>query len=226
MGNLFSYSLTMKNFVNDIKDNGEEYIAQIIIKPKDWLEFDFTYDLLSYYETYHFLKIRKPNKAYIIRLEDNTFQYIFTNSDNLEKYYTAKLSTYLNNITLQLYAEYFIHEDKWKQNGPEYYVDENFMNYNYPYINNNDDSLIHNTDYLKYTAFYNSAVLNFVLKWDFINNSSLYLLYSTNKAVNGKKLNSLKSLANFSEKDINGGTVAEIYYDNSFFIKFEFYFNH
>tara|TARA_Y100000590_G_C15742941_1_gene1020930 strand:+ start:3112 stop:5667 length:2556 start_codon:yes stop_codon:yes gene_type:complete len=222
---LFSYMLIMKKFINQIKDEGQEYIVQLKWNPINWVELDFTYDLLSYYETYHFLKIRNPNKVNIIRSYDNTFQYIFTNSDNIEEYYTAKLSTYIDNFTFQLYTEYFVHKDQWKKNGNQYYVDENFINYNFPNINTGE-SLIGDKDYLLYTAYYTSGVLNFALKWDFLDNSSLYFLYSINKIVNGEELNSLKSLLNFKHNDINNESLAEIYYDNSFFIKCEFYFNY
>ena len=49
-----SYLFVMKDFLNDIDDKGEEYIAQFKLKPNNWIELDFSYNMLSYYETYQF----------------------------------------------------------------------------------------------------------------------------------------------------------------------------
>ncbi len=232
ISDLLEYSISMKKFINDIEDKGQEYIAEVALKPNHWLEIDFTYDLLSYYETYHFLKISQPagshyiptNKIFNDNIRLDEFQYIFTNSNNKEIYYTAQLAASTNNFTFKLYAEYFVHEDLWVENSNQYYVDQNFINYNFPTVDETN-SLIEDNDYLLYTAFYSSAVANFVFKWDFNNNSNIYLLYSLNKGVNGNKINSLKELIRFKESDININSPSEIYYDNSLFIKCEFYFN-
>ena len=238
---LFSYSLIIKDFINDIDDKGEEYIAEFKVKPNNWIELDFSYDMLSYYETYHFLKIRQPisslppqpvdspiSENNNLRNED-PYQYVFTNSNNLETYYTAQLSTYFNKVTLQFYLEYFIHEDTWKsqdEGGNEYTVDNDFINYNFPIINGGLPLINSEQDNLLYNALYSSAIMNLVLKWKFLQNSNLYFVYSLNKAVNGEKFNGIKDLINFQTEDIDPNTMSEIFYDSSIFIKCELYFNH
>ena len=235
------YSLSFKAFKNDINDEGEEYLAHIILKPKKWMELALSYDLLEYYETYHFLKIREPpisnaqppgpiwvynQSINHLRLDENPYQYIFTNSNNRQVVYTAQLSSYINNVTLKLYTEYFVHKNMWNDSSNQYYVDEDFINYSYPYINepNVNDELVADDDKILYNALYSSAVANFVIKWKFFNNSNLYFLYSLNKAVNGIEINTIKELIEF-KNDLSDNNIAEILYDKSLFIKCEFYFN-
>ena len=95
------------------------------------------------FETYHFLKLRLPEiggsscggicgggiegLVYSQRTIENPFQYVFTNSDNKEVSYTAQLSSYINNVTIQLYTEYFLYENIWDNSNKYYIVDENFI---------------------------------------------------------------------------------------------------
>ena len=235
------YSLSIKNASNKINDKGKQYVAQILLKPKNWLELDLTYDRSKYFETYHFLKLRLPeiggsscggicggtneDLVYSQRTIDNPFQYVFTNSNNKEVSYIAQLSSYINNVTIQLYAEYFLYENIWDNSNKYYIVDENFNNYNYPELYSGEDQLVEENDKFLYTSLYSSAVANFVIKWNFMNNSNLYFLYSINKSIYGVEMNSLKELLDFQHGNINENSIGDILYDKSLFVKCEFYFN-
>ena len=235
------YSLLVKNSSNKIDDKGKQYIAQILLKPKNWIQLDLSYDRSTYFETYHFLKLRlseiggsscggicgggTEGLVYSQRTIENPFQYVFTNSDNKEVSYTAQFSSYLNNVTIQLYAEYFSYENIWNNSNEYYIVDENFENYNYPEFYTGQDQLVEEDDKFLYTSLYSSAVANFVIKWNFMNNSNLYFLYSINKSIYGIEINSLKELLDFKHENISQNSIGDILYDKSLFIKCEFYFN-
>ena len=226
-----SYILTLNSFKNNLNDTGNEYILEFIYKPTSWVELNFSYESLKYYETYHFLKIRQlpngininPIISYDLR---DSYQYLFTNSNNKEIYYTSSISTYLDKITLQLYSEYFIYENRWIEDGNIYKIDEFDENYIYPILINSESlGLIdYNTDKILYSAYYSSINLNFVLQWKFLRNSNIYFLYSFNKGINGQRFSNLFDLISFDRNDINADMIAELFYDNSFFIKYELYF--
>ena len=80
-------------------------------------------------------------------------------------------------------------------------------------------------DEIIYTSKYTSSSLNFVIKSESIKNSSIYFVYSINKGVNGKVINNFREFIDF---DINTDLVEEekneIYYDHSFFIKYNYWF--
>ena len=68
---------------------------------------------------------------------------------------------------------------------------------------------------------YTSMVMNFVMKARTSDNSNLHFVYSVSKGVNGRIFNNAPDLLNFESDDISHQK-AEIYYDNSFFIKYDF----
>ena len=80
-------------------------------------------------------------------------------------------------------------------------------------------------DEIIYTSKYTSSSLNFVVKTESIKNSSIYFVYSINKGVNGKIFNNFRDFFDF---DISLGSISdvksEIYYDHSFFIKYDYWF--
>ena len=223
-----SYTTNIKSFKNNINDKGNNYVFDINYNVNNWIELNFSYDLMEYYETYHFLKIRQLpnginfNSTAFINTRDE-YQYLFTNSNNKEIYYTSKISSYLDKLTLQLYSEYYLYQNNWNENGNVYKISVNDENYTYPNpVNTESTSLIdYDVDKILYSAFYSSINLNFVIQWNFLENSNIYFLYRLNKGVNGKKFNNPMDLINFNKNDINDSSIAEIFYDSSLFIKYE-----
>ena len=80
---------------NHLKDDGQWYSINTSITPNDWFEFNITYDELSYYRTFHFLKIKIlgdsgdtdnqiSDRSFIDR-DDQEYQFLFVNSRNKEK---------------------------------------------------------------------------------------------------------------------------------------------
>jgi hypothetical protein len=225
--NDFSYEILIEKFTNDLHDNGIGYNLGLIYHLNNWMDISFSYNKLLYDETYHFLKIRQLpsgiNSFNIYNEASRTgYEYLFTNSINKEIYYTAQISAYLDEIILQVYSEYFIYENDWTQGGQFYKIGEDDDDYIYPMTTSSNDDL--DKDKILYNAKYSSINLNFVLKWNFINNSNIFFIYSLNKSVNGKIFSNPRDLIEFSI-DEDYSWHPEIFYDNSLFIKCEFYFN-
>ena len=225
----FSYSLNLKSFKNNLNDEGKNYIFDINYSFNSWIEFDFSYDRMNYYETYHFLKIRQLPSG--INFNNITFQnfrddyqYLFINSYNKEFYYTLRLSSYLDKCIIKLYSEYYVYNNSWGENDNIYQISKTDDNYIYPNpVNVEFASLIdYNTDKILYSAYYTSINFNFVLQFDFLENSNIYFLYRLNKGVNGKMFSNPKELLEFDKTDIGIESPAEIYHDHSFFLKYEF----
>ena len=231
---LFSYLININNFKNNIDDKGKSILIDFEFKPLSWIDINFTYDRLDYYETYHFLKIRQlpsginsSNNFYQNNLRD-TYSYLFINSDNLELYYTTQLSAYVNDyLSFQLYGEYFIHEDNWNDESNLFEIQQIDNDFTYPNpITGLNSTLINfNNDKIKYSSLYNSVMVNFVTKWDYNNSSRIYFVYSLSKAVNGKIFNNFIDLIDYDNNLNDLDEVSpEIYFNQSLSFKVEFYF--
>ena len=139
--NDISYMFEVKFFENEIKDKGNQLLLGLNIKPNDWMEINIDYDDLSYYNTYHFLKIRQlPGGINLFNdvlnnIRDD-YQYLFINSHNKEYYYTMKISSYLKKCILQLYSEYYVYSNKWGENDNIYQISKLDANYTYPNLVN------------------------------------------------------------------------------------------
>ena len=77
-------------------------------------------------------------------------------------------------------------------------------------------------DKIIYISRYSSLVTNFVIKAEFNNHANIHFVYSLAKGVNGKIFNNPKDLLNFDDENITNDDMAEIFYDSSFFIKYDF----
>ena len=188
---------------------------------------------MDYYETYHFLKIRQLPSG--INVLNNNYQnshrdsysYLFINSNNLELYYTTQVSAYFSdNLSFQLYGEYFVHEDKWGQNSSLYEIQQTDVDFIYPNLISGLSSELINfdTDKIKYSSLYNSVMFNFVTKWNFNKSSSIYFVYSLNKGVNGKIFNNFIDLIKFNNVIDLDDTDSEVFYNRTGSIKIELYF--
>ena len=230
---IFSYSINLNKFKNNIDDKGNSILIDLEFKPLAWIDVNFTYDRLDYYETYHFLKIRQLPSGinvlnnYYQNSHRDSYSYLFINSNNLEFYYTTQVSAYFSdNLSFQLYGEYFVHEDKWGQNSSLYEIQQTDDDFVYPNLISGLSSELINfdTDKIKYSSLYNSVMFNFVTKWNFNKSSSIYFVYSLSKGVNGKIFNNFMDLIKFNNSSNLYGSYPEVFYHHSGSIKVELYF--
>ena len=94
----------------------------------------------------------------------------------------------------------------------------------YP-IYDGDIMLNEEEDGIIYISDYSSVIANFVIKAKLFSNSNLHFVYSYDKGINGKSFNNPFDVLNFNVDDINQDNLAEVFYDHSFFIKFDILFN-
>ena len=230
---IFSYSINLNKFKNNIDDKGNSILIDLEFKPLAWIDVNFTYDRLDYYETYHFLKIRQLPSGinvlnnYYQNSHRDSYSYLFINSNNLELYYTTQISAYFNdNLSFQLYGEYFIHKDEWDENSSLYEIQQTDDDFIYPNLISglNSELINFDTDKIKYSSLYNSVMFNFVTKWNFNKSSSIYFVYSLNKGVNGKILNNFIDLIKFNNEIDLGDIDSEVFYNYTGSIKVELYF--
>jgi len=230
---ILSFSMMIDYFKNSLNDDGEWYVINASIKPNDWINIKFSYDDLSYYKTYHFLKIKilgdsgdtdtQPSDKFYDNREDESYQFLFVNSNNSENAYTIKVSTYFNkNLSLQFFGQYFKYENNWLN---QYYKFSNLSeDFSYPieypdYIPSNSIE----SDELLYSAKYSSFKINMILSWEYKENHIITLGYNLNKDINGILFKNSKYLMDYKANRISiDGSNPEVWYDNTFFIKYDF----
>lgn len=224
--NDFSFSFLYGYFNNELKDKSNEYIISTSYKPNPWLNIDLSYNYNTSNEKYHFLMTReKPhfgetprifNSEYFTVDEDSR-EYLFTSSLNKQKSLTFNSSTYIkNNISLELYVEYFSNRSIFGN-----YTSKLESDFSYPEGEFNY-TLPMNEINLKYRAKYTSATVNYVFKWEYKQNSNIYLVYSYYKEINGKNLSGILDVLDYANSD---NELTEIFSDKSFFLKWDYWFD-
>ena len=209
--------------VSSLDDRGNSYMINTLFKINEKLSLDFYYDISENFETYHFLKYKKVPVLEVSNQFDNRLYFI--ESDNLEETYTIRLSSYINTIlSVQLYYEYYKYINDWDTATNQVYQSTGQNNYNYPLAIPSSNQ-ISDQDKIFYYSNYNASSLNFVIKASNFNNSNIYFVYSLNKHVNGIEFDNIGDFMSFGNDDIKNGMLAEIYYDQSFFIKYDFLFD-
>jgi len=221
--NQWSLIYSLEYFSNTINDYGGGYSLNILYEPVDWIFIDIGYELDSYYDKYHFLKIQPytnipdPEFDNIIRItpiED----YYFSNSKIFERGISILLSSYIsNNFSIKAYSRYFTYNNDYPN---QYnYLDEN---YQYPYgltdpITNEQKE----SDMLLYSSKFTSFEFNWIFEYKLNREVNFYFIYSFFKGISGKNFNDFNNFMQYSS-NADDGTKFEYYYDQSFFIKLDF----
>ena len=184
---------------------------------------EISFEELNQFSKYHFLKIKSLSDgcAGICSNHRDVYDYLFINSDNKEKYLTFSLSSFLSkNVSLQFYSEFYRYFNDWNQNNQLYKITDNNS---YP-AEDNSITLNFQEDKIIYVSQYSSIVSNFVVKAEFNNQANIHFVYSLSKGINGRLFDNPKDILDFKDEDITNDDMAEIFYDSSFFIKYDFAF--
>ena len=235
--NRIIFSTMFNYFKNELNDDGKAYSISTRFKPSDKIDMELSYYDLSYYKTYNFLKIRMiplgnehDIHTHINDIEPSEsrddFQYLFTNSNNVEQVYSFKIVSFINkNISMQYFAEYFIHDNAWI--GKKYYInsDNPAENYIYPIEDLNGDIILNDDDKLLYSAKYSSLLSRIIFNWKFSKKYKLSFGYIYNKEINGKVFDEFKDIIDFKSTEIDNNNKAELFFNQTFFIKCEFGLN-
>jgi len=224
--NRINYSLSMDYFKDNFDNKGNNYFisSKYIINEK--IEMEISYEVFNQFSKYHFLKIKSLSDGCggICSNHRSNYDYLFINSDNKEKYLTLRLSTHLSkNVSLQFYSEFYRYFNDWDENSQLYKIDEETGYNSYPTEVNNIDLNIQE-DKIIYISRYSSLIANFVIKAEFDNQANIHFVYSLSKGINGEIFNNPDDILDFDNNDISNDNMAEIFYDSSFFIKYDFIF--
>ena len=226
-----SFTVMWNYFINDIKDDGRAKEVALRFKPTDKLDFGFSFYDLSFYKTYYFLKIRMipAGNDHIIHnfsipsnqlSSRNDYEYLFTNSNNKQKVYSFNMLGHIkNNFSIQIFVEYFMHNDNWI--GNNYSIKSNNQS-NFIFPEEDNSFALDDDDRLLYLSKYTSLLSNINFNWEITDNAKIVFGYIYNKQINGLILNKLKDLLAFKASHIDGSNKAELFFDETFFIKYEF----
>ena len=214
----YSFNASLNLFKNKFNDKGFSYTISSIIRPFTWFNLDMSYNIDLNNEKYHFLKVRKLSNSGI-REEEILYQ--FTKSNNLEKYISSRASVFFNDkISLQLYLEYYKNKNNVSEDVDDLSILRQENNLSYP-IYSNALTLDENYNIL-YRTNYSSFTSNIVFKWEYNPSSILYVVYSIYKDVSGINFENFVDLINY---EFNESDNAEIFFDKSFYIKIDYWFD-
>ena len=223
-----SYSIGFEYFVDNFNDYGKRLIFNDKYKINDRIEVEFAYDNAKQFKKFQFLKIKEIESggsggANSQHMNNNVYDYLFVSSNNEEKTFSLQISSqYTKNVTIQFYYEFYKYLNDW--NSDKVYKMDLSNPDLYP-IYDGDIMLNEEEDGIIYISDYSSVIANFVIKAKLFSNSNLHFVYSYDKGINGKSFNNPFDVLNFNADDINQDNLAEVFYDHSFFIKFDILFN-
>jgi len=170
--------------------------------------------------------------------------YIFSNTNGWENRYSISFEKYFNqDISLQIYSEYFIHYNKfgeyreWSSQG-DALVESDFISgsIEFPPLYTDGalapDTIMVNGEieteqylnpnyYVGFYPRYSSINFNLSFKWEYDTNSDFYIVFRVSKSINGKIFKSLNDFLMYSGKD----DWTEKYFNNSIYVKFNHWFD-
>jgi len=227
-----SFSTMWNYFVNDINDDGKAKQFSVRFKPTDKLDFGLSFYDLSFYKTYYFLKIRMipTGNDHIIHnfnnlnnqlTSRNDFEYLFTNSNNTERIYSFNMSGHVrNNFSINFFVEYFIHNDNWI--GDKYSINTSNQSSDFIFPQEDNSITLNDDDKLLYLSKYTSLISNINFKWEIDGNMRIIFGYIYSKQINGLDIDKFSDLIDFKASEITNSNKAELFFDETFFIKYEF----
>ena len=232
-------SLASSTSINN--DELLESMIQISSKFGDSYFLKLGFEQASFNSSFDFLECVEDDQ------DENVNHYIFSNTSGWNNRYAISFEKYFNKeMSLQIYSEYFIHYNKFG-NYREWSSQENslieseFINGDgtveflplytigslEPETSTTYDGEIETQQYLNpnyYVGFYprySSINFNLSFKWEYNNNSDLYIVFRVSKSVNGKIFNNLNDFLMYT----GSNDWTEKYFDNSIYIKLNHWFD-
>lgn len=238
--NLFSTRFEYGIGRNELSDFGSNIYSNLNFSPNENLKVSFDYYNGYSSEKYHWVEITETTETseHNPNLDLKTKHFIFSNAKNRVTTLTSRLNISFNrNTSLQLYSEYFFSHtnhlnflelipdsSEFPINNLENYapyIDPfNFLNEELEEFNIGNKLVtpkIEPTLYPKYTSY----STNIVFHWDYSPGSSLYIVYTYYKGINGKLLSDPFEVIEYSKND----KWVETYLDHSLFIKLNYWFD-
>jgi len=218
----------------------------------NYIGFDFELngivDFMSIRNIRFYYEAKKTNQAYgfveLLELDDNTHN-IFSNTEGWTNRYSLTLEEYFSNkISLQIYCEYLQYFKEYSnftelEDGNELpevtdlITGGTFNGITFPPVytdgimdapEEEDGWLVQdlNPNYsVWFYPRYTNLNLNFSFKWEYNPNSDIYVIYKLTKTVNGRIFPTINDFLMHNSDDI----WSERYFNASFYIKFNYWFN-
>jgi len=214
----------------DIKDKNKIYGFNLIIKPINFITSTINYKTYLFDESLYFIET-------IIDEEADNKHYIFSQRNGYRDIFSIRLDASLNlKSSLQFYAEYFsnnfnftdyrvmhqddssfpISDDEFFDGNDQYdplYFSSEDMNPSALYLDPNDHPFFHSN--------YNNLNMNFIFKWEYRTGSNMYLIWTYQKGVNGERFKKINDLIKYNDEEKHN----EIYENNTFLLKIDYWFN-
>ena len=160
----------------------------------------------------------------------NKSQFIFSDLDKHLNIITLRSSWNIDrDLSIQIYSELFQNNDVYsnyseyraaslkyyKVNKEELYTDE------YQIIQSeNSIQVLDPNLYIGLFPRYTSFILNSVLKWNYVQGSNLYIVYTFRKSVNGMQFDTVSDFFNYNKE----GRWVEVLRDQSIMVKIDYWF--
>jgi hypothetical protein len=202
----------------------------LVIKPLNFITSSINYKTYLFDESLYFIET-------ITDEETDNNHYIFSQRNGFRDIFSIRLDASLNlKSSLQFYAEYFSNNFNFSdyrvmhQDDSSFPISDNeFFNgnndYNALYFNSEDinptASYLDPNDHPLFHSNYNNLNMNFIFKWEYVTGSNMYLIWTYQKGVNGERFKNIDDLIKYNNQEKHN----EIYENNTFLLKIDYWFN-
>ena len=232
--------ITLTKANNTLNDSEKGNYIQLNYKPSPHLSFSSSLD------SYHLIKQNHWLESMYEDL-DSSYHHMFSDLNRKINSFTFRTNFNVNKkLSFRSYFELYSNHDIFNQNSYSEYI-ENTSSFNDStsyifgvgkWMKDGDSMRVYTQDLQKfenelsyldpnlYNGFYTrytSLVINGIIKWNFMQGSNIYFVYSANKSINGKPFNSFSQLNDFLGFNRKEQWV-ELLRDQSFMIKIDYWF--
>lgn len=216
---------------NLIGDKLKEHDIRLSYSPNASFDLSFEYNRYDLKKSFQYIESVTEEIYSGNNFVGDTTHYIFSKINHSNESYTVRADKYFDeDRSIRLYAEYYRNYDLYDLDYLSEQMEPNeFPSYESGYFgqmpplyseNPGEESYLSPNLYIPFYPSYNSFLSTIVYKWTYREGSDIYLVYSYNRIVNGKRFSSLIDFINYQFKD----DFVEIYNNHSFFIKLSFWF--
>ena len=160
----------------------------------------------------------------------NKSQFIFSDLEKHLNIITLRTSWNIGrDLSIQIYSELFQNNDlysnysEYKEDSLKYYIidEKELYTDEYQIIQSENSQQVLNPNlYIDLFPQYTSFILNGVLKWNYVHDSNLYIVYTSRKSVNGMQFDTVSDFFNYNKE----GRWVEVLRDQSIMLKIDYWF--
>jgi len=229
--NSFSLGYDYSTANNLIGDRLKEHDMRLSYNPSASFDLSFEYNRYDLKKSFQYIESVTEEIYSGYNFVGDTTHYIFSKIKHSNESYTVRADKYFDeDRSIRLYAEYYRNYDLYDLDNLSEQIEPNeFPSYDSGYFgqipplyseNPGEESYLSPNLYIPFYPNYNSFLSTIVYKWTYREGSDIFLIYSYNRIVNGKRFNSLIDFINYQLND----DFVEVYNNHSFFIKLSFWF--